>query len=160
MSIVVADAGPLIALSSSRQLLILSKLFRTVFLPSVVLKELRLNESRAGVAPLAEAVQAATWLRIADPENRGAITGLDAGETAAIHLAREKQCPLLIDERRGRIQARRAGVSVVGTGRILIAAKKHGLISLVGPELNSLQKIGYRLSPQLVGRLLELAGEG
>ena len=85
MSIIIADAGPLIALSSSRRLTILSQMFDTVFLPSVVLKELRLHECRPGVVALEDAIQAHTWLKTADPQNETPIIGLDAGETAAKH---------------------------------------------------------------------------
>ena len=65
----------------------------------------------------------------------------------------------MIDERKGRIIAIKNGVNVVGTGRVLIAAKERGLIRSVGAELLSLQNVGYRLSTPLVHRLLELAGE-
>lgn len=159
MSVIIADTGPLIALSCSRRLILLSQIFDTVLLPSVVLEELRLDEGRPGVEALADAIQTNTWLKVVDPKKTPSIIGLDAGEAAAIQLALEKKCPLLIDERKGRIEAKKAGVNVVGTGRVLLAAKEHGFISLVGAELQTLQYIGYRLSPSLIARLLELAGE-
>ncbi len=77
----------------------------------------------------------------------------------AIQLAEDMKCPLLIDERRGRIAARHRGLEVIGTGRILLAAKEAKLIDSVADVLEALKTSGYRLSDKLCRRLLELAHE-
>ena len=159
MRIIVADASPLIALSKIARLSILNILFDEVVAPPVVLAELRLDEPRLGAKALADAVRLGNWLRTIEPKEQSPIAGLDAGETAAIHLAQELGCPLLLDERRGRATAIRQGVAVVGTGRILIAVKQHGLLDSVQSELETLKKVGYRLSDALCNRLIALANE-
>jgi predicted nucleic acid-binding protein len=87
ISLVVSDAGPLIALSRIGRLSLLSGLFETVSVPGIVVRELRLDEPRAGVAPLAAAMREQTWLRSVDLPAERSIPGLDAGESAAIRLA-------------------------------------------------------------------------
>ena len=68
-------------------------------------------------------------------------------------------CPVLVDDKLARGAARLAGVSVIGTGGLLLAAKSRSLIPLVGPELQELQAAGYHFSAELVKRILELADE-
>jgi len=149
----------LIALSRIGRLSLLAHLFTAVVTPHVVVGELRLQEPRPGVAPLADALRAGVWLRCMAPSDDRAIAGLNAGESDAIRLAQELQCPLLIDERRGRASARNRGMAVIGTGRILIAAKERGLIESVADALNALRDSGYRLSDELRSRLLAIADE-
>jgi predicted nucleic acid-binding protein len=156
---IVADAGPLIALSRIRRLAVLPRLFAEVAVPAVVLNELRLDERRPGVEDLARAVAAKGWLQSRTPREGSRIAGLDEGESAAIHLAGQLRCPLLVDERRGRVCATRRGIPVVGTGRILIEAKRRGLIAKVADELAALQAAGYRLADPLCREILALAGE-
>ncbi|MEF8982683.1 DUF3368 domain-containing protein [Thiohalorhabdus sp.] len=84
---------------------------------------------------------------------------LDAGEAQALVLALNSRLPVLLDERRGRLEARRVGVEVIGTGAVLVAAKHKGLVSEVGPLLDSLTHNGYRLSERLRQALLEKSGE-
>lgn len=149
----------MIALSRIDRLSLLAHLFTAVVTPQVVIGELRLQEARPGVAPLADALRAGVWLRSMAPSDDRTIAGLGAGESGAIRLAQELQCPLLIDERRGRASARNRGMAVIGTGRILIAAKERGLIESVADSLNALRDSGYRLSDELRSRLLAIADE-
>ena len=50
-------------------------------------------------------------------------------------------------------------MAVIGTGRILIAAKERGLIESVAGSLDALGDAGYRLSEELRSRLLAIADE-
>ena len=159
MPVIVSDAGPLIALSRIDKLELLRVLFRSVMVPKAVIDELRLDERRPGVVQLRNALRKGKWLESASPLDTRAIPGLGEGESGAIRLALERAYPLLVDDRRARLAADRLGVSVVGTGRILLAAKRHGLIESVGEALKALREAGYRLSDPLCRRLLELAGE-
>jgi len=160
MRLIVADAGPLIALSRVGRLGILPALFTEVVVPTVVLVELRLGEARVGVRDLAQAVAAGGWLLSLQPDDGHPIAGLDEGEAAAIHLAQQLRCPLLVDERRGRAVATHRGIVVVGTGRVLIGAKRRGLLASVSAELTRLRGVGYRLSEPLCREIRRLAGEG
>lgn len=157
--VVVADTGPLVALSRIGRLGLLPDVLSQVIVPQPVLEELQLAVPRPGVEALREAASAAAWLlaKAAPPFVTG--SGLGRGEAAAIALACELDLPLLIDDARGRAVARSRNVTVFGTGRILLAAKKHSLIASVGEILRELTAAGYRLSPELQKLLRALAGE-
>lgn len=159
MKLIVSDAGPLIALSRIGRLSLLPVLFGKVVVPNVVLEELRLGDVRPAVELLIEAVEQKKWLRAMASVGSRPIPALDRGESAAICLAEQLKCPLLVDERRGRIAARRRNVAVIGTGRLFLAAKEKGFIDAVGPILHDLRDIGYRLSDALCRQLLLLAEE-
>ena len=159
MTVIAADAGPLIAFSRTSRLPLLADLFEQVLIPDEVATELRLEQNRVGVYQLDIALNREKWIRIVSANATSAVQGLDARESSAILLAEEQRCILLIDELRGRKTAIARGITVIGTGRVLIAAKEHGLIESVRAELDCLAKSGYRLSSSLCRRLLELAGE-
>jgi predicted nucleic acid-binding protein len=158
---VVADAGPLIALARIDRLQLLSDPFGPVVVPTAVLDELRLDSTRPGAQALGEA-RSKGWWEVAAPSADATQLRqmLDPGEAEAIQLAEEIRCRfLLIDERRGRAVARRRGIPIVGTGGLLLGAKRAGRLSSVTPELERLSDIGYRLAPTLVKEIRRLAGE-
>lgn len=168
MSIIIADASPLIALASIDQLELLKKLYQQVYIPVTVKNELKLSSDMAGAKRLSQAVEDDFLLikSIDYPKEsyQQLLLILDKGETEAILLAESfSNHPdyrfLLIDERKGRLVATQRGLSIAGTGAVLLAAKKHGYIKSVKKELQAMQGIGYRLSQALQQRLLELAGE-
>ena len=55
--------------------------------------------------------------------------------------------------------AERLNVPVVGSGAILLALKKHGLVTSIQPALAAWAKHGYFVSAKLKGELLARAGE-
>jgi len=64
-----------------------------------------------------------------------------------------------VDDKLARGAARSAGLSVIGTGGLLLAAKSRALIVSVGSLLDELQRTGYHFSNELIAKILELAGE-
>lgn len=57
------------------------------------------------------------------------LADLDPGEREAIQLAQEHRADLLlIDERRGRLEAKRRGMATTGTLGVLLVAAQKGLI--------------------------------
>ena len=67
---------------------------------------------------------------------------------------------LIIDDPRGRKIAKSRDIRIIGTGGILIAAKRKGILDKVVPIMDVRADVGYRLSPDLYQRILELADEG
>jgi predicted nucleic acid-binding protein len=158
---VVADAGPLIALATTGHLSLLHGLFGHVLIPEAVRDELELSSHRPGAAALSRVLSPKGWLVVNSTRGKGLPTSaLGMGESEAIEVAAREHAVLLIDDRRGRRAARGAGVSVIGTGRLLLAAKQKGLIKRVSPVLDQLADAGYRLSDALVERLKQRADEG
>lgn len=160
--LVVADAGPLIYLSAVGQLELLRRLHDRVLVPRVVFEEV--VERGAGLPGSLEVAQA-NWLEIlsvaaTDPILQTLLTTLDAGEAAALALARRENADLvLIDERRGRAAARRLGLQVQGTLGVLVRAKRAGTIEKAEPLLRALLDAGFWISDQMIRRTLEAAGE-
>jgi predicted nucleic acid-binding protein len=160
--LIVADAGPLIGLAIAGRVEILGALFENVLIPQAVLEELQIEASRPGSSALSKAKEEG-WLSVEDvPENTDMtqLTELlDRGEAEAIVLAQSKDARLLIDERKGRAVARSRGVRVIGTGGVLLLAKREHVIDQIAPILDELASHGYRLSDGLRRELLVLAGE-
>lgn len=48
---------------------------------------------------------------------------------------------------------------LLGTAGILLRAKYAGHLQMVGPVLNQLAALGFRLTPETVRNILDLAGE-
>ena len=160
--LIVADAGPLIGLAIAGRIEILGALFEKVLIPQAVLGELQIEASRPGSFALSKAREEG-WLSAEDVPENTAMTQLtellDRGEAEAIVLAKSMNARLLIDERRGRAVARSRGVIVIGTGGVLLLAKREHVIDQIAPILDELASHGYRLSDGLRRELLVLAGE-
>ena len=65
----------------------------------------------------------------------------------------------MIDEKKARRYADRMKFSVTGTLGLLLLARARGLIESVTREMETLQKAGLYLTPSLIARARELAGE-
>lgn len=161
MRLVVADAGPLIGPARAGRLDLLCQIYTSVVVPGAVAAELDLGGHRPGARALAAAAEAG-WLLTHEetPPPLALPASLDEGEAQAIALAVARGLPLLIDEIQGRRAARRVGVRIVGTGGLLVLAKRTGCLDLVAPVLEALRSGGYRLSDALCQEILSLAGEG
>lgn len=155
----VADAAPLIAFARIGQLGLLPKVLGEVFVPDAVAAEC-LARDLPGASEIKEAFATGLLVRHADVGN-GVPTfpQLDAGETAAIHLAQHIGAVLLVDERLGRAVAQRLRLSVVGSLGVLIAAKRQGLIPSMKQMLSQMRANGYYIADALVSDALRRAGE-
>ena len=88
-------------------------------------------------------------------------TSLDSGEAAVIELARELNANfVLIDERKARKIARTVyGLHVIGSARVLVEAKRRGLLRNVGVALKAMRDGGYWIGDSIVDVALKKAGE-
>ena len=160
---VVADTSPLIVLARVGRLDLLRRLYGRVAVPKAVASELAIGSGRAGTGAL-EAALRTGWLssrEVSDSVVLQELRGLlGPGEAEAIALALEQNARfLLVDDARGRRLARDRGVSVVGVAGVLLAAKARDELSAVGPTLQDLSEVGYRLSRRLIADVLATAGE-
>jgi uncharacterized protein len=158
---IVCNAGPLIALAIVEHLDLLEKLYRRILLPEAVLYEI----TQAGAGRIGAAEVAATpWLeriRAERPLEPLLEKELGVGEAEVITVAYQTNAKLvLIDDRRARRIAEQAyGLQVKGSAGILVAAKRAGLVSAIRPLLEKMNSQGYYLSPRLIARASEEAGE-
>ena len=170
MPIVVADAGPLIALARVNQLPLLPALFGEIVVTEAVEAEL-LSGVFAETAHLKAALSASWWNRqpmlAALTERSAQIASthlIGAGESSAIALAEhhnQSATPalVLLDDARGRRAAQRLQIAMIGTTGVLLLAKRVQLVSAVAPLLEALKSSGYFLSERLVKAALYQAGE-
>ena len=152
--IVIADAGPLIALAGIELLEVLQNLFGRVIIPDAVRKECTAKEGRD--AERIETAISAGWLvlQAPGPEAPGIplTPSLGPGESEAIALAMgdPKARLLILDDRLARRYALRRGLSLIGTVRVLGLAEERGLIESAAHCIEGMAANGYRISPELL----------
>ena len=160
-SLIVADAGPLIALGRIDALALLSEVATRVLVPTVVEAECLHDRTKPGIAPIETAF--AEGLLQPQPESPNVsstpLPGLGLGESVAIELAEMLGLPLLIDERLGRRIATQRGVRVIGTLAVLVLARRRGRIAALSPVLSQLAENGYFVSEALIDSALRSVGE-
>ena len=162
--IVVSDTSILSGLAIVGHLHLLQQLYEQVLIPPAVADELRRGGEDDQQILLALAPE---WIEIRQPSDRILIEALqneqnlDRGESEAISLALElKVDELLIDERIGRREAARLGLSVTGLLGILLLAKRRGLVVAVQPIVDSLiVDANFWVSDRLYISLLRAAAE-
>jgi len=163
MTIIVADAGPLIGFARIGKLDIIRHLFNFVFIPQKVFDEITVAGEKPGAKAVSKAVTSG-WIKIVKVQNNKLTDKLsvlvDKGEAEAIQLSLERNADLLlIDDKKGRKVARKFGIKIIGTGGVLLKAKKIGLINQVSFAISDLANAGYRISTALCNKILELAEE-
>jgi uncharacterized protein len=156
--LVIADTGPLIALSRVISLSVLPEIFGQVWLTQTVLAECTARLDRPEGMTILAAVKEG-WLRIRPDAPRGLDWNLDPGEASAIAAALETRARVLIDDRAGRRVAIDLGLLVIGALGVLVRAKQKGKLERVRPLTEHLQATGYFLSDKVIEDALKLVGE-
>ena len=158
---IVINTGPLLAIIAAQgSLSILHDLYRHVFVPFEVKKELTgYGPARFGVTEFKEASFLNVHSRpILIPPILQNI--LDSGEASDIQLALMKKIDTVcIDETTGRRIARPYNLNVTGSLDILLRAKKEGYPVLLKHAIEQMQKKDIYLSVNLINNVLKLAGE-
>jgi predicted nucleic acid-binding protein len=160
--IIVSDTSALGNLAIVNQLTLLQALYNTVVIPDVVAQEL----SNA-TSPKICTIISLEWIQVQSITNQAMAdalqqnSNLDPGESHAIVLALEQQADeLLIDERRGRQEAMKLGIPIIGILGVLLLAKQRGLVPQVQPTMDALiEQAGFRVSSQLYAQVLSQANE-
>lgn len=156
---VVVNASPLIVLLRSDQAELLPQLFSEIVIPEAVWQEVVMGGHRDRAAL---GLQAAPWAQPTPVELSPRVTAwnLGVGESAVLTFALER--PLyraMLDDRAARRCARTLGITLLGTGGMLVLAKRRGLLQSISEGLEKLQQAGLWLSPEIITLLLKEAGE-
>jgi len=158
--IVVSDTTPISAFFRLDRPDLLQKFSPRIVIPPEVFRELGRAQT-----PGADALRDMEWLERREPLNQTAVSfllsSLHRGEAEAIALAVELKADLLlIDEKPGRVIAKRRGLDIIGTAGIMIHLKRTGEIPSVKPLLDRLVfELGFRLNRELYTLVLETVGE-
>jgi len=168
--IVLADAGPLIALAKLNRLSLLTDLYSVVQIPRAVYREV-VDAGLARGATDAHTIRLflarADWPIVDAPEvpprDATPMLLLDPGERDLLAVAQTLQeVLLLIDDEVARAEARRLGLPVRGTLGILAQARRAGLLTFSEVELLLLEIaarpdiwIGEKLCQSVVAKLRE-----
>jgi predicted nucleic acid-binding protein len=166
--VVIADAGPLIALARIEALGLLRQLFGRVCITIAVRDEILPAKPGFPDADLLSSTLAQGWIDILDwptSDFKPLNPGVDAGEASAIHAAnqlREQGNTVLVvmDDRAGRFEARRLGLDLIGSAEVIGLAKNQGLISAARPLLEKMVASGYFIGPAILCAVLASVGEG
>src|SRR6266852_6432928 len=148
--VVVADASPLNYLIRINCDGLLRDLYGRVLVPVSVMEDL--GHPLAPTSVGAWLLHVPSWIDVRTVRFRGdaSMEALDRGEREAIQLAEEQHANLLlIDERLGRLEAKRRGIPTTGTLGILLAGGKRRLIE---PELafqRLVEQTNFRATPDL-----------
>jgi predicted nucleic acid-binding protein len=155
-----ANSSPLILFAKTGHLELLRGLYGEILVPPAVYHEV---VERGAGRPGAAAIARAEWILVRAATKPAAaeagLPSLGAGEVEAIALAAELGVLLIMDDQGGRTLARRRGLTVTGSGGVLLAAKRRGLVATVAPLLAQLVHAGLHLDAALHRELLRLAGE-
>ncbi len=152
----ISDAGPLIVLYETSLLWLLNELYDEIVITQSVSSELLKK-------PEGKEIVEKEWINVSDIKGSEAIkiltALLDEGEAEAIAMAKEKNLPVLIDEKKGRGIAKSLDLKVQGTLGILIKAKREGLIDSVKDCILKFLEKGYYIDQNLVNEVLKIVGE-
>lgn len=169
LRVVIADAGPLIALARVDHLWVLRELFVEVALCDAVAAEMLDGGDFADTVRVRAALDAG-WMRVqrltpALPDVvESGLVGLGVGESLSILWALELRsmggAPLLLmDDSKAREAARRHGLELLGAAKALALARRAGLIERLSPLLETMREEGYYLSQGVIEAALRFAGE-
>lgn len=165
--VVIADAGPLIALARIDALPLLKAVFGQVCITRTVHDEIL--PSSGSFDDASALMQALTdgWIRVVETNWVGwqpLNPGIDAGEASSIHVACLWQAAgdavlLVIDDRAGRAEARTRGLALIGTAAVIGLAKTRGFVPAARPLLEQLRRSGYYLGQSVIDAVLAEIGE-
>ena len=161
--LIVADAGPLIALAVGGVLPQCLEMLGGLWVPDAVLLECLADVSAPGALILQDLHRAQQFQTVASaslaPLDAAFAAGLGGGEIAVLAYAKAHGLLALIDERRARRVAERLAVAVIGSGTVLAQLKRQGRIGSLQPVFAAWGQHGYFISEGIKRDIERLADE-
>jgi predicted nucleic acid-binding protein len=157
---VVINASPFILLCKSGLENLLPQLFSEICMPERVSMEI-IEGSDLATKKLYDYEE--TWItryQVSVAEEV-LVWNLGGGESEVLSLAfaNKEIYTALVDDRAARKCAKTLGIITLGTGGILVLAKRRGLIDSVGENLEKLRQSGLYISDEITELLKKQAGE-
>jgi len=152
---IVSDTSPINYLCLIGAVDILPRLFDKVLIPTSAFSEL--NHARAPELVSRWLADMPPWVKVQQPSHLQDHLGLDPGETEAISLALELSISvILMDERRGRLAAKKCGITAIGILNILDTADRRGYLNFE-EAMTQLRRTNFHVDPALVEVLVAQA---
>lgn len=156
----VVDSSPLILLAKIEKIALLHELSDQLVIPIGVAQEIQQGVQEDPARQWLKN-QGHVWIQetvVVIPTISAWLLGL--GETQVLSYAKAHSDYIaIVDDRAARNCAKTSNIPVRGTLGILLLAKKLGQIPEIKPLLIQLQKVGLRVSNQLINETLRLANE-
>jgi len=157
----VVNSSPLIVLFKSQQAELLPQMFSEILVPGAVWAEITAPGAEDAAAVQLPSVSWARQVQVSVIAPEVASWDLGLGESAVLSqvLLTPANSAAIVDDRAARRCAQSLGLVTIGTGGLLIRAKRRGLISSVSQRIQALREAGLWLSDDLVNLLKIQAGE-
>ena len=144
--IIISDTSCLIALTKIEKLGLLKELYQEILITTSIYEEFGSSLPN--------------WILVIDVKDKHKQKELekrlDRGEASSIALALEiDNSTLIIDEIKGRRITQSFNIDIIGTIGIILLADKKGLISDVTGTILRLVNKGFRLSDNLIDKIIE-----
>ena len=157
----ICNTSPLQYLHQINQIDLLPKIYGSIRIPQAVADEIATGLQNNNDLPYLEDLY---WLSVRPNEENVDLSqfpsGLGKGEIQVISSGFNMPDEVLIlDDRLARQFATKSGLKVTGTVGILLSAKQRGMITSIKPSLDHLTGLGFRISPDIYHKGLNLAGE-
>lgn len=156
---VVLNSSPLIVLFKSEQADILPQLFKTIIVPEQVYREV-IEGTKEDAAKIS--LPHTPWISRKKVEITLPVAAwnLGSGESAVFSFAMKKSgYRAVVDDLAARRCAKAFGIKTLGTGGLLVLAKRRGIISSVKKRVQRLRDAGLYLSESIVQILISEANE-
>ena len=159
MAVIIADAGPIIALSRIGELDLLRNIFHQITITSIVKDEILDNQYSKGKEAVINAITN-DWIIVKSitlKDWKPINSGVDAGEESSIYLALQslEKSLLIIDDQAGRAEAKFHKITLMGTAAIIALAEMQGFISSARNTLNALRESGYYIGDAIIEAVLK-----
>lgn len=158
--ITIVNTSPIFYLHRLGLLEILNKLYGDITIPEAVKNELKKGGVQGEDVPELENYPWIQIMNVGMPEYLNLIVDLGLGESEVLAIATNHPTALVIlDDKLARRIAEMQEFRLTGTAGVLLRSKEKGLIPALKPVIEKLLSLNFRLKPDLVKTILELAGE-
>jgi len=157
---VVVNASPLITLFKTNQAELLPQLFQEVVIPQGVWEEIVIPRQLDAPAQMLPKTKWINCRKVERVDGKIEAWDLGVGESQVLSYAlTHPNYTVMVDDMAARKCAKTFNIPTLGTGAMIVLAKRKGLISSVTPRLKALQDSGLWLSEEVISLLKAQAGE-
>jgi len=157
---IIINSSPLIVLFKSKQAELLPQLFKDIIVPEGVFTEVTSGGEDDAASRQLPGISWIQIVKITAVVPEVAAWDLGFGESQVLSLAlTSSDCAAVVDDRAARRCGQSLGITTIGTGGLLVLAKRRGIILSVSPGIQALRDAGLWLSDTVVNLLKQQAGE-